>query len=247
MKRLVRAEALKARTGKAWWVMLVIAIPLALVTCLGVSIQGVDDLEKRATTEAELTAELALQWFQMLLFTSLFGALLVSREFGNRSIARSVLLSESRDRLLGAKLIVGVAAGALYGAVAVALAIASVWFFMVTNDVRPQWTSDVVATLAGIFAVCVLAAAWGVLLGWILREPLLAVAVVLILTLLLEPGLQEIAPDIFNWPFSIALSSIYQDSKEGLLAVPVAVAVSFAWLSAAATLAVTLTRRRDVP
>ncbi len=227
--------------------LLAVALPWTLTVCLGVSITGVDDLKKGATTEAALTAEIARQWFQMLLFSGLFGALLVGREFSTRSIARSTLLSRSRADLVGAKLLVGVAAGALYGLLAVVLAVASAWFFLATNDLEPQWTTDVVTTLLGVFAVSVLGAAWGVLIGWICREQLIAVVTLLVLTLLVEPGLQAIAPGVFNFQFSIALSSIYQDTKEGLLAVPVAVAVCLAWLAAAGTLALSLTRHRDVP
>lgn len=247
MSALVRVELLKARTGKAWWVLLVVAIPWTLTVCLGESITGVDELKKGATTEAVLMAEIARQWFQMLLFTALFGALLVGREFSTRSIARSVLLSPSRDDLVRAKLLVGIIGGVLYGLLATALAVASAWFFLLTNDLEPRWTSEVFTTLLGVFAVSVLAAAWGVLIGWICREQLIAVVTVLVLTLLVEPGLQAIAPDVFNFQFTIALSSIYQDTKEGLLAVPVAVAACFAWLAAAGAVALTLTRRRGVP
>lgn len=247
MRRLVHAEALKARTGKAWWLMLVIGIPWTLVVCLGVSVAGMEYIEKGATTEPALQAEIARQWFAMLLFTALFGTLLVGREFSTRSIARSTLLSESRNDLIRAKLVVGVASGAAYGLLAVALAFASMWFFFVTNDLELQWTTEVLTTLLGVFAVSVLAAAWGVLIGWICREQIVGVVAVLGLTLLVEPGLQAIAPDIFNFPFTIALSSIYQDTKDGLLAVPAAVAICFAWLAGAGALAVTLTRRMDVP
>lgn len=247
MRALVRAEALKARTGKAWWVLLLIAIPWTLTVCLGESITGVDELKKGATTEAALTAEIARQWFGMLLFTALFGALLVGREFGTRSIARSTLLSKSREDLIRAKLAVGIAAGVLAGLLAVVLAVVSAWFFLVTNDLEPRWTGEVVTTLLGVFAVSVLAAAWGVLIGWICREQLVAVVAVLVLTLLVEPGLQAIAPHVFNFQFTIALSSIYQDTKEGLLSAEVAVVVCLAWLAGAGALAATLTRRRDVP
>lgn len=246
MSALLRTEALKARTGKAWWMLLVIFMPLTLMTCLGESIEGVDELKDGKMTEAALTAEIARQWFQMLLVTALFGAILVGREFSTRSIARSVLLSDSRNDLIRAKLIVGTAAGALYGLLAAAMAVASAWFFLVTNDLEPRWTTDVWTTVLGVLAVSVLAAPWGVLIGWICREQLVAVGAVIVLTLLVEPGLQALAPEVFNFPFTIALSSIYQDTKDGLLGVPIAVAISLAWLAAAGALAVVLTRRRDV-
>lgn len=246
MGALLRAEALKARTGKAWWILLAIAIPWSLIVCLGESITGVDDIEKGATTQADLTAEIARQWFQMLLFTALFGSVLVGREFSGKSITRSALLTSSRTELIKAKVIVSIGAGAVYGLIAAALAVGSAWFFLVTNDLDPQWTSDLWTTVLGVFAVSVLAAPWGVLLGWIGREQIVAVGAVLGLTLLVEPGLQALSPDVFNFPFSIALSAIYQDTKEGLLSVPVAAVVSLAWLAAAGVAAVALTRRRDI-
>lgn len=246
MVDVLRAEWQKAWTGKAWWVLLAIAVPWTLLVCFGTATEYEDALAAGLTDPAAMTADQVKQWFQMLLFTALLGAVLVSREYQTRTISRSVLLSGGRGRLFRAKLIVGTAIGAGYGALAAALSVVSARYFLATVGVELTWTREATLTLLGVFAVSVLAAPWGVLIGWIVRSQVGAVALVLGLTLLVEPGLQRIAPELSAGTFSIALSAIYRDGKPELLAVPWAFVAVGAWLLAVGVLARYLLARRDI-
>lgn len=247
MRDVLRAEWMKAWTGKAWWVLPAIAVPWILLVCFGTTTEAEEAIAAGLVDPAAFTTELVKQWFQMLLFTALLGAVLVSREFHTRTIGRSVLLSGGRGRLFAAKLVVGTLVGAGYAALATGLAAPTAWFFLTTSGLPLTWTRETTLTLAGVFAVGVLGAPWGVLLGWIVRSQVGAVSLVLGLTLLVEPGLQRIFPELSSATFSIALSAIYRDGKPELLPVPWAFVAVAAWLLIAGLLGRHLLVTRDIP
>lgn len=247
MLDVIRAEWWKAWTGKAWWVLPAIAVPWILMVVFG-TLSDVEEAANQGLVDSgALTTDLVKQWFQMLLFNALLGAVLVSREFGTRTISRSALLSGRRSHLFWAKLVVATAVAVGYSAVATALAPVSAWLFMGTVEAPFTWTDETTWTLLGVFAVGVLGAPWGVLIAWIVRSQVAAVSTVLGLMLLVEPGLQRIAPDVSAFTYSIALSAIYRDGKPELLSVPWAFVVVACWLVAAGVIAHYVLARQDIP
>ncbi|MEE6281375.1 ABC transporter permease [Georgenia sunbinii] len=241
---LVQAELKKIWTGKMWWVLLVIAVPWCAY--IAYSFGVLETQEAGPVDPAALTRTVAQQWFQMHLFTSVLGVMAVTREYSSSTVARSVLLGGGRTRLFWSKTAAATIVAVLYGLLAVVLAVASAWVTLPLLDVEPVWSGELTLTLVGVLAASVLAAPWGAFLGWIFRNQVVAILVLLLLTLMVEPLLLQVNSEAFNWTFSVALQAIYRDPHEGLLAVPVAYAVAGAWIVLSGIVGYSILRSRDV-
>lgn len=247
MRNLVAAEWSKAFTGRAWWSMALIGVFLGFLASTGFVAGAEEDVAKGGTTIEAVTDQVVRSWFMLLLFSALYGAVFVTKEYNSGAIGRSVLLSGGRGRLLGAKLLVGTGVGVLFAVLATGLAAASPAVFLSSStDLEPAWTGETTLTLVGVFVVTVLGAPWGVLLGWIIRNQTAAVATLLGLTLLVDESLLRLLPSVGRFTMTIAMSSVYRDGKPELLSVPVALIVIGAWLAVAGYVARRLFLSRDV-
>lgn len=246
---VLRAEWRKLWSGRAWWVFAVAAIVWCGYIAYSFGALEVNPPEGVPASDpdpAALTALVARQWFQMHLVTSLLAAMAVTREYSASTITRSVLLAGTRERLFAAKLVAALGMGVLYGLLAAVGGLASAWVVLGVLDVPPTASRELVTTLIGLLVISALAALWGSLLGWLFRHPVVTIVVLLITTLMIDPLLQTISAEAFSWTFSIVLSAIYLDGKDGLLSLPVAYLTAGAWLLAAGAGAAVLLRRRDV-
>ncbi|WP_329196458.1 MULTISPECIES: ABC transporter permease [unclassified Streptomyces] len=246
MRNLVPGEWMKAWTGRTWLVLASAGIFMSLITCFGYASQGDGDIALGTTTASAVTDDMVQAWMMTFLMSAVFGALLVTREYSSGAIARSVLLSGGRLRLLSAKALVATAVGVLGGLLAVALAALCAFLLPARFGFSADWTGHTTRIALGVLTVNALAAPWGALLGWIIRSQLATVVTVMALTLLVEPGLQELAPQVAKYLPTIAMSSVYLDGKPELLSVPLALLVLAGWLAAAGTAARRLLLSRDV-
>ncbi|MGW6542734.1 ABC transporter permease [Streptomyces massasporeus] len=246
MRNVVAAEWSKAWTGRAWWTLAVIGVFLGFLASTGYVAQADESIARGQETIETVTDQVVRSWFMLLLFSALFGAIFVTKEYNSGAIARSVLLSGGRRRLLGAKLLVGTGMGVVFALLAAGLAAASPQVFLSTTEHQPVWTGETTLTLVGVFVVTVLGAPWGVLLGWIIRNQTATVAVLLGLTLFVDEALLRLLPAVGKFTMTIAMSSVYRDGKPELLSVPLALVVIGAWLAAAGFAARKLLLTRDV-
>jgi ABC-2 type transport system permease protein len=230
MTGLLRAQWRMAWSGRAWWGTALVGVLLAVMANLG-----------HANTGAS-TNDVVRDWMTMYLF----GALLVGREYATGTIVRSTLLAVRRSRLLAAKVIVGAAMGVLYGLLAAGAAVVAAFAVAASRHESPVWTDDSGAILAGLVAVAILASVWGVLLGWLLRRPLPAVAVLVVTAMGVEPALARLVPALGQYLPTVTLGAIYHDARPDLLPVPAAVLVFAGWLAAAGLAAHFLLRTRDI-
>lgn len=233
MTGLLRAQWRMAWSGRAWWGTALVGILLAVMANLGHAGTGTTD-------------DVVRDWMTMYLFAALFGALLVGREYAAGTIVRSTLLAVRRSRLLAAKVIVGAAMGVLYGLLAAGAAVAAAFAVAASRHESPVWTDETGAILAGLVAVAILAAVWGVLLGWLMRRPLPAVAVLVVTAMGVEPPLARLVPALGRFLPTVALGAIYHDARPDLLPVPAAVLVFVGWLAVAGFAAHFLLRARDI-
>lgn len=97
-----------------------------------------------------------------------------------------------------------------------------------------------------MFACNVLAAPWGVFIGWIVRHQIGAVGALMALTLLLDPALQRLVPDVAKYLLTIAMSSVYRDVHTDLFSPGTALLVIAGWLGVAGLAAHRLFRSRDI-
>ncbi|MFI2032950.1 ABC transporter permease [Streptomyces buecherae] len=245
MREALLGEWTKAWTGRAWAVLTSIAVFMSLLTSFGYAAEGDKSIGAGQTDIAAVTDDVVRSWMTTFLFASLFGALLVTREYSSGSISRAVLLT-GRGRLFTAKLVIGAAVGVLSGLLAVVLAAVSSWVTLAGYGRSPEWTSETWLVALGVFACNVLAAPWGVFIGWIVRHQIRAVGALMALTLLLDPSLQRLVPDVAKYLLTIAMSSVYRDVHTDLLSPGTALLVIAGWLGVAGLAAHRLFRSRDI-
>lgn len=246
MRDLVGAEWRKIWTGKAWWSLAVTAFLLCVLADAGYLQQELDK-GAAAGTDGQLTNTLVQGWFMVELAAALVGMLLVTREFGSGAICRSVLLGGSRARLLTAKLLAGAASGAVFAIGTGVVAAVSPWVFLAGRDQRPDWSMTTTWTLLGVMLVVLAGALWGILLGMVIRQQVVAVVVLLLSTWLVSGGLLRLAPDVGKFTIDEAMAAVYRSGDAGVLSIPWALVVIAAWIVAAGVAARGLFLRRDLP
>ncbi|MFF9980360.1 ABC transporter permease [Streptomyces erythrochromogenes] len=246
MREVLNAEWLKAWSGRTWWIMAALGVFMGLLGSSGAAAVADQQIDSGATDAAAATAELIRSWFSVLLASVLFGAVFVSREYSTGAINRSVLLSGSRTRLLAAKTIVGTAVGLILALLAAALAPLSLWGFFTLFGMDVQWSGEATLTLLGVFTVVALAAPWGVLLGWIIRNQAASVTLVLVVTLFVDETLFRVLPAVGKFTMGIAMGAVYRDAKPEMLSIPLALLVIAGWLVLAGYGARRLLVSRDI-
>ncbi|MER7660631.1 MULTISPECIES: ABC transporter permease [unclassified Streptomyces] len=246
MREVLNAEWLKAWSGRTWWIMAALAVFMGLLGSSGAAAVADQQIDSGATDAAAATAELIRSWFSVLLASVLFGALFVSREYNTGAINRSVLLCGSRTRLLAAKTIVGTAMGLIFALLAAGLAPLSLWGFFTLFGMDVQWSGEATLTLLGVFTVAALAAPWGVLLGWIIRNQAASVTLVLVVTLFVDETLFRVLPAVGKFTMGIAMGAVYRDAKPEMLSIPLALLVIAGWLVLAGYSARRLLVTRDI-
>lgn len=248
MRDLLTAETTKATTGRYWIWLLLGGLALSVITVLSLVTLAEDGIAAGSATNATVTDDVVRYWMTMHLFAALFGALFVTREYAGGTVVRTVLLAGGDRRgVLLAKLLAATVMGLALAAVATAFAAAAPWVIMPAYGLEPEWTATTTRVLAGVFTVTVLSAPWGVCIGWITHHQVAAVAFLVLTTLAVEPYLADIVPALGKYLLTIAMGSVYLDTKSYLLPVPAALAVIGGWLLLAWLLADRLVRRRDVP
>ncbi len=91
-----------------------------------------------------------------------------------------------------------------------------------------------------------LASVFGFFVGVLARNSTLTLLILLLQTLLLDPGLQRIWPDVAKYLFTIALSSIYRDVLPDILPLAAGAAVAGAWIVVLGAIAWTSFSRKDI-
>lgn len=241
--RAVRAEFLRARQGRQLASLAAGAIVLCLLTSYALAAQVQSD--GAAQSAAELTEGQVRAWMMTFLLAGIFGSMVFTRDVGTGALTRSVLLG-SRGTVFGAKVIVSAVAGLGYGVLAAVMSFVTTYAINAGLDVPFEWTREATLIALGIVACCVLASIFGLFVGMLARSGTVALIVLLLQTLLVDPGLQRIAPDVAKFLFTIALSSIYRDVLPDLLPLALGALVAIAWVVGLGFLAWTRFTRKDV-
>ena len=225
---VLRAELRRAVQGRQLALFASGAVFLCLVTGYSLAV-GAKDTALTAAAAGTLVESQARSWMMTFLFAGLFASMVFTRDLGTGALTRSVLTA-SRRAVFTAKATVAALVGAAFGLGAAALAIGSTYAMNTALSVPFVWTEEATLIVLGIGACCVLAALFGLFVGMLTRHATGALMLLLVQTLLLEPGLQRLAPDVAKYLFTISLSSIYRDVLPNLLSVPLAWAVALGWV-----------------
>lgn len=247
MTPLFRSEWLKLRTTRT-----TIAMVLALLLLVVVAVAGIVG----ATPEEELFQQdwagvLADQAGLATIFALLLGILLMSGEYRHGTITPTFLVSPRRGRVLVAKVVVAAVVGVVLAvvAVAVAYAIGVPWLDARGVDVE---TGDLARNSVGLLVSAAFWGAWGVGLGALIRNQVLAVVLSLVWLLLAEPLvgllLDAVGADGVARYFPVQAVGALIGGSEVDIPLPRLVAglVALAYVAGTAALAYVVTTKRDI-
>jgi ABC-2 type transport system permease protein len=245
VSRALAAELFKLRTTRTSWGVTLGSLALVLIISAIAALAGEfqpDDSEANLLEIAGLVQ----------IFALVLGILVVATEFRHGTITPSLLAVPDRVRLVLAKLVAALGAGALLGLVAAALCAAIILPVLSARDVDviDSSTSEVLELIAGNLAASALFAAIGVGLGALIRNQVGAIIGALGWIFLVEP-LLGIIPGfddvISKWfPSGAANAAAGTASSEDALGQVPAGLLLAAYAAAFVAAGIVMIRRRDV-
>lgn len=246
MKNLIRAELLKLRTARVFWVYVAAAlafVPLSVALAVA-SGPGAAPLESSDGLRNVISAASAGVFVLLLV-----GISMTAGEFRHGTATTTFLISPDRRRVIVAKLAAGTVAGVGVAILAslVTLAVALPW--LEARDIEVSVASgEVGAPVLGALIATPLAAVAGIGLGALLHNQTLAMTVVVLWTATLDPLLVGFVPEIGRWfPGGVASALAGTATAEGgLLPFWAAALILAGYGLAFATAGTALVARRDI-
>ena len=243
MSTLLRAELLKLRTTRTFVTIVSATLALSLI------VVGLSAILGDTFTEQDVR-DLFTADFSSL-FILLLGVTGMAGEWRHRTITSSVLAAPARVRLLAAKVISYAVAGTVLSLiVTVALMVLGTVILSIRGETTlgladladVLWRNLVIAALLGAFGVCV---------GGLVRNQMVAIVGLLILAFALEPALFSLAPKVgrfgptFGAPNGVIGINPFED-RGGVLDPGVALLVMIGWVALAFGVTAALLQRRDL-
>ena len=246
MTRLLAAELLKLRTLRSTWGFALVASLLAGLATAG-QIGGTQAQDRR---DPEFQFRIVLDAaFPAALLSLLLGMILVTNEFRHGTIARTLLATPRRGRLVAIKLLAGAATGAglMLITLVVTASIGAVWLGILDVPLELGEATD--AALRAVVGA-VLAGVLGAAIGGAVHSQVGALVGALVWIFVAEPlcwallGLLDVGGAAEYLP-AASLGGIV-DSGGGGLPFAGSVGMALAWAALATVLAFLRTSRRDI-
>ena len=247
MSQLVRAELLKVRTTRGWWVYLVL-----IVLLVGLAVAG--DIGSNADLRSQPDFQVGL------VEAAGFGAVLamilaitmVTTEFRHGTITPTFLAAPSRERVLASKALAGTLVSLFFGALSlgVVAAVALPWL-TITGDEIHLLEGDVATRAAETLLSVVLWGLMGIAIGSVVHSQVAALVGTLVWIFVVENllvgllGLLEGEGVTAYLPFR-ALDAADGTGGDNLISYWPAVAVSLGWIALIGAAGVWRTSRRDI-
>jgi ABC-type transport system involved in multi-copper enzyme maturation permease subunit len=244
MSALLAAELLKLRTTRTFFVLVAVTLVLSLLVVVLTTLLGSEftETDVRDLFTADFTG----------LFILLLGVMGMAGEWRHRTITGTVLAAPDRTRLLGAKVLAYAAAGALLSLIVTVSVMLVGSLILSLRDETTVGAGDLADVFWRNLAVAALLGAFGVCIGGLLRNQVVAIVGLLIFSFVVEPTVIGLAPDVGRFgpttgaPSGIQDISVFGGDGEDLLAPGLAALVMAAWIAGAFALAAALLRRRDL-
>lgn len=241
MKPLLLGELVKLRTTRTFAALVGSAVVLSLLVVIltGLLNDHFADQDLRQMFTANFSG----------FFILLLGVIGMAGEWRHKTIAGTILAAPDRIRLLVAKLLSYAVAGIVLSAV-VTLSIMAIGTLILSLRGLPTldvsgladllWRQLLLAGLLGAFGVCV---------GGLIRNQVVAIVGVLIFAFALEPAILSLAPSVGRFGPTVGapnglLEMRFADNQ--LLAPGYAVLVLFGWIGLGFAATGALLRRRDL-
>jgi hypothetical protein len=249
MIRLVRAELLKVRTTQVWFWLLLGAVAISALFVIGPLASG-------GVTSARDAADMFASASTAYIVVFVLGVLGVTTEFRYQTITASVLVTPSRWRLVGAKMIAFALLGIGYAAacVLVQLAIALPWLATKHLGVSPA-SPHMPHALLSVFGILALFGIVGLGVGALIRNQIVAVVLGVIFLAALQNIVLAIPKVRYAWPYlpgggvtSIAAIDRNVSDFNGVHLLPVwgGVLVLLLWAFIPAVLGASYSMNRDI-
>jgi hypothetical protein len=239
----LRAELLKLRTTRTFAALVGSALALSLlVVVLTAAISAPGDLTKQDVREL-FTADFSG------LFILLLGVMGIAGEWRHKTITSTVLASPNRPRLLAAKVISYAIAGIVLSLIVTVTIMLVGTVILSIRDVPTLSLRDLLDVLWRNLVVAAFLGAFGVVIGALVRNQVVAMIGVLVFAFAVEPTLIAVAPDVGRFgPTSGAPNAVIGITfdNEDLLAPGVALLVMAGWLGLGFAAGQALLRRRDL-
>ena len=243
MSPLLRGELLKLRTTRTFVTLVSATLALSLL------VVGLTAILDDTFTETDVR-ELFTADFSSL-FILLLGVTGMAGEWRHRTITSSVLAAPDRLRLLAAKLISYAVAGTLLSLI---VTVALMALGTVILSIRGETTlglADLADVLWRNLAIAALLGAFGVCIGGLVRNQMVAIVGLLILAFALEPALFSLVPEVgrfgptFGAPNGVIGVNPFDDRGD-VLDPGVALLVMIGWVGLGFGVTGALLRRRDL-
>ena len=247
MSALLQAELIKLRTTRTFVALTAIAVSTSLVLTTLVTLLT-EPSEESVLTDVFTTDTSSL----FILVLAIVG---ISGEWRRRTITSAILAAPNRVRFLAAKTLAFAAAG-LVLSLLISISVAIVGFILLeVQDLPTPALGELVAQIGRNAMVAALIGAFGVGIGALVRNQVVAIVAVLVTSFVIEPAVVALAPDVGRFtPFTglpVAVQNIPADDvglgdEVDLLAPGLAVLAMLAWIGAAFAAAAALLRARDL-
>jgi ABC-2 type transport system permease protein len=243
---LLNAELVKLRTTRTFVALTAIAVGISLVIVVLVAL--IEEPTQESVLTDVFTADLSS------LFILVLAVIGITGEWRHRTITSSLLAAPDRLRFLAAKTLAYAAAGAVLS-IAISVAISIVGFVILTaRDLPTPSFVELLEQLGRNAAIAVLLAAFGVGVGAVVRNQVVAIVGLLVFSFVVEPALIALVPDVGRFgPFGALPTAVQGVPPEDvgfgdidLLAPGLALLVMFVWIGGGFAIGAWLLRRRDL-
>lgn len=241
MSALLRAELLKLRTTRTFVTLAGCAFGLSLlVVVLTASLtKNFDHDDAVSMFYSDFTG----------LFIVLLGVMGMAGEWRHRTITSTVLAAPSRVRLLAAKVVSYAVAGFVISLVVTVLIMAVGTAILESRDQVTLDIGDLADVLWRNLAIAAFSGAFGVCVGALVRNQVVAIVGVLVLAFAIEPALLGLVSEVGQFgPSNGAPNGVQGNPFEAdhALAPGVAVLVMAGWIALLFASAASVLRKRDL-
>jgi ABC-2 type transport system permease protein len=242
MSPMLRAELLKLRTTRTFVTLVGVTVALSLLV-VGLTAILADDFTEDSVREM-FTFDFSS------LFILLLGVTGMAGEWRHRTITSSVLAAPDRIRLLVAKLISYAVAGTVLSLIVTVALMALGTVILSIRDETTLGVADLADVLWRNLVVAALLGAFGVCVGGIVRNQIVAIVGLLVFAFALEPALLQLAPDVGRFGPTVGapngIIGINPVDDGDLLAPAAALAVMIGWVGLGFAITGALLQRRDL-
>jgi len=241
---LLRAELLKLRTTRTFFALTGSAVALSLlVVVLTASLndEGFSERDVRDLFLSDFTG----------LFILLLGVIGMAGEWRHRTITGTVLAAPVRTRLLAAKTLSYAVAGAVISFIVTVTIMAVGTIILSARDETTAGAGDLADVLWRNLVVAAFLGAFGVCVGALVRNQIVAIVGLLVVSFAVEPTLIALASDVGRFGPTIGAPNGFLDlsgfgDDEQQLAPVAALAVMVGWVALGFTAGAALLQRRDL-